>query len=74
MHSLSSAPPVYIQRKCICILYLLTPGLFSHPNTPGLLRTNGDMEAHVVAMGVTGDQREAPLVQAEVLIQVCSLT
>ena len=56
------------------IVYLIITGVFSSPHTPGLLRTNGDMEAHVVAMGIAGDQREAPLVQAEVVIQVCTCT
>ena len=45
-------------------------GILSHHHSPGLLKTNGDVESHVVSMGTTGDQREAPLVQAEVIVQV----
>ena len=39
----------------------------SRHHTPGLLR---EAEPHMVAMGTVGDQREAPLVQAEVVVQV----
>ena len=42
----------------------------SHHHSPGLLKTNGDVESHVLSMGTTGDQREAPLMQAEVIVQV----
>ena len=48
--------------------YSLCSGSPHHP--PGLLKNNGGMEPHVVAMGTTEDQREAPLVQAEVVVQV----
>ena len=57
---------MYIYYYSMCLLADSLP----HYHTPGLLRTNGDMEAYTVAMGTMGDQQEAPLVQAEVVVQV----
>ena len=57
----------------IFINYVHFSGFSSTPSrhhTPGLLKINGEAEPHMVAMGTAGDQREAPLVQAEVVVQV----
>ena len=74
MYTLMGRSP---SQKCGVHMYMYNnchtsacTGSRPHHHTPGLLRTNGDMETHMVAMGIAGDQREAPLVQAEVVVQV----
>ena len=77
MHDFCVLSMVQCIDMYIFINHVHSSGFSSTPSrhhTPGLLKINGEAEPHMVAMGTAGDQREAPLVQAEVVVQVYTCT